>query len=308
MTRFFQTSLTIYRHTLKRFLPIHLALHWLMTRTFIPLLERARRFYTMKDDPFWFRLELLTNRHEAETVRHFEGHLKAGMVMLDVGAHVGYYTRRGAMLVGKNGRIIAFEPHPRTFKTLERNTAHFPQVSRAQLAVAESEGSAELFDYLVMSASGSLHYDESMVEQQKASLHKSDIAPRVATDFPVEKFTVRTVAIDDYLAELGIEQVDAVKMDIEGAEIGALRGMKKTIARSPHLMLIMEYNPTALKGFGFDPQAALHEVLQLGFTRMYAIEADGRLTDLTHDNTALAARTQSLLETMGVVNMRFTRE
>jgi FkbM family methyltransferase len=223
--------------------------------------------------------------------------------MLDVGAHVGYYARRAARLVGKEGKVFAFEPHPRTFGVLSRNVRRYPNVTPVQAALSDEEGSAELYDYLMMSASGSLHYDESLLELQKAHLTDSDVAPRISEGFPTQKYTVQTIAVDHYLAEQGIQSVDLVKMDIEGAEIGALRGMKTTIGSSPQMKLIMEYNPKALKAFDYEPQEALREVLGLGFATLQVIEPDGRLTDLTNDQVALNTLTGRLMENMGVVNL-----
>jgi hypothetical protein len=94
-------------------------------------------------------------------------------------------------------------------------------------------------------------------------------------------------------------------MDIEGAEIGALRGLRRTIAQSPGLQLIMEYNPQALKAFGHDPAAAFDEVLALGFTRAQIVHEDGTLSDVQRD--ALAALTGQLMQNMGVVNVLLTR-
>ena len=82
-----------------------------------------------------------------------------------------------------------------------------------------------------MSASGSLHYDAGLADQQRARMGAGDVAPRGGSDFEPQRYSVRTVAIDDCLAELGIAQVDLVKMDIEGAELAALRGMRRTIAK-----------------------------------------------------------------------------
>lgn len=274
-----------------------------MTHGVIPVLEKSSGFRTMPDDPFWFRLELLTNRHEVETIAQLDQLAAPGMTMLDIGAHVGYYSHRYAKRVGKNGRVLAFEPHPRTFAILQNNVARLPQVTAVQLALAEHEGTAELHDYLIMSASGSLHYDESMAALQKAQTHDTDIAPRIGQTFAAQTFTVRTTPIDDFLALQGIRQVDLVKMDIEGAEIGALRGMRQTIANSPNLKLIMEYNPQALQAFGHDPAAALQEVQSFGFAKVEAIELDGRLTDLTHEPDYLHTLTAQLTQNMGVINL-----
>lgn len=308
MTNVFDAGLTFYRKTFKRLRPVHLALHRFMTAGVIPLLERVQGFKTMPDDPFWFRLELLTGRHERETVAQIERLTKPGMTVLDIGAHVGYYARRCARLVGENGRVIAFEPHPRTFQTLNGNVNRFKNVTPFQLAVAESEGTAELFDYLMMSASGSLHYDESLRDLQKSQVATSDFAPRLAGDFQAEKFTVRTRPIDAVLAELGVSRVDVVKMDIEGAEMGALMGMQNTIAHSPGMHLIMEYNPQALKAFNYVPTEAIAQVRAMGFERVYIIEVNGSLTALDANTNQLETLTSRLMQHMDVVNLLFIRK
>lgn len=303
----FDASLRIYRQTVKRVRPAHLAMHRLMAGLVIPLLEQAKDFKTIPEDPFWFRLELLTKRHEIETRRQLTRLMRPGMVILDVGAHVGYYTRLFAVGTGDSGRVIAFEPHPRTHRTLQDNLRRLDNVTALQVAVAESAGQAELYDYLMMSASGSLHYDEAMAALQREQMGESDVAPRRQDGFEMQKYRVATAAIDQCLAEMNIKQVDLVKMDIEGAEMGALRGMRQTIARSPGLILVMEYNPQALQAFGHEPTDALRETLEMGFARVQAIEADGSLSDWTDDAAALRRRTAAMLEDMGVVNLLFQR-
>lgn len=300
-------SLNLYRKTVKRFPPAHRATHWMMNRGAIPLLEATSGFHTMPDDPFWFRLELLTKQHEKETVAQLDRWVQPGMTMLDIGAHVGYYTRRYAPIVGTHGRIFAFEPHPRTFAMLSRNVKALAHVTPIQAALAETEGTAVLHDYLIMSASGSLHYDETMVALQQAHMRTGDVAPRIGQEFTPQTFTVRTAPGDDLLATYGVKQVDVIKMDIEGAEISALRGLRQLITHSPGLKLVMEYNPAALTAFGHAPESALAEVLALGFQRVEAIEVDGSLRDLTGADTAVAELTAQLMAHMGVVNLLFSR-
>jgi len=308
MSLVFDSGLSLYRKTLKRIRPLHIAFHWVSTRLIIPLMQMVTGFKTMPDDPFWFRLELLVGRHERETIAQIDKLVKPGMVVLDIGAHVGYYARRCARLVGEEGKIICFEPHPRTFKMLMNNVTKYGNVLAAQVAVSDQDGTAELYDYLIMSASGSLHYDESLRDLQKSHTAAGDVAPRLARDLPVEKFTVQVTSVDKVLAEQSIEQVDVIKMDIEGAEINALRGMKTTIQKSPRLRLIMEYNPQALHASGMVPEDALQEVLDMGFRQVYAIEPTGDLTNLTDDQTAIKARTAALMEHMDVVNLLFMRD
>ena len=178
--RALDASLRLYRKTLKQIRPAHLALHRLMAGLVLPGLERARDFKTIAEDPFWFRLELLTGQHETETRRALERLTRPGMVALDIGAHIGYHTRLLARQVGAAGRVIALEPHPRTFETLRQNTRDLPNVTALQAAASESAGSAELHDYLMMSASGSLQYDQALAHQQRARMGAGDVAPRGA--------------------------------------------------------------------------------------------------------------------------------
>lgn len=304
--RVLDSSLWLYRKTVKRIRPAHSAMHRVMDRLLLPALERAQDFQTIAEDPFWFRLELLTRQHERETRQVLERLVRPGAVALDVGAHVGYYTRLLAEGTGAAGRVIAFEPHPRTFDVLRRNAGRLPNVTALRLAAAEGEGSAELYDYLMMSASGSLHYDEGLAHQQRARMGAGDLAPRREAGFEMERYGVRTVAIDDCLAELGVGRVDLVKMDIEGAELAALRGMRRTIAASPGLALVMEYNPAALAAFGHEPVEAIQEALDLGFRRARAIEAKGALRDWGAPSV-VARETARLQGEMAVVNLLFER-
>jgi FkbM family methyltransferase len=210
-------------------------------------------------------------------------------------------------IVGENGRVIAFEPNPNNHAMLKRNVAERKNVTLLQVALAENEGTAELHDYLMMSASGSLHYDETLREVQLSQSTKGDFAPRLGANFQPQTYTVRTAPVDDLLAELNISQVDIVKMDIEGAEMGALRGMKNTISNSPNLALVMEYNPLGLKAFGNEPVASLREVLAMGFSSLQVIEADGSLSDYTNNFEVLEKLTEKLMKHMGVVNLLLRR-
>ena len=304
--RVLDSSLWLYRKTVKRIRPAHGAMHRVMDRLLLPALERATDFKTIDEDPFWFRLELLTRQHERETRQLLERLIEPGSVALDVGAHVGYYSRLLAERAGAAGRVIAFEPHPRTFDVLRRNLSRLPNVTALRLAAAGGEGRAELYDYLMMSASGSLHYDECLAHQQREGMAAGDVAPRREAGFEMERYGVRTVAIDDCLAELGLGRVDLVKMDIEGAELAALRGMRRTIAASPGMALVMEYNPAALAAFGHEPVEAIQEALDLGFRRAWAIEAEGSLRDWG-EPSLVEKETARLRAGMAVVNLLFER-
>lgn len=303
-----QIGVELYRKTFKRIRGFHRAMHWLSTTLLFPILEGIQGFHTMPDDPFWFRLELLTGRHEPETAMQLRRLIKPGMTVLDIGAHVGYYTRMASDIVGEKGRVIAFEPNPHNHAMLKRNAGNRSNVTLMQVALAEEEGTAELYDYLMMSASGSLHYDETLREVQLSTTQRDvDFAPRLDSDFQPKTYTVRTASIDSLMQDVDVSQVDVIKMDIEGAEMGALRGMKQTIANSPELALVMEFNPLGLKAFDNVPHESLQEVLEMGFSSLFVIEADGSLIDYTNQSEQLQQLTEQLMSDMSVVNLLLTR-
>lgn len=305
-SRLFEQSLALYRRTIKRSYALHVITHWIVSRTVIPLLETQRRFKTVPDDPFWFRLELLLKRHEYETVQQLQALLKQGDIVLDIGAHIGYYSRIFGDLVGTEGRVLAFEPHPRTFTTLRRNTRRQMHIQLHQVAASDIREETELFDYLMMSASGSLHYDQTLAALQREQATEYAVAPRME-NFEPRVYTIQAVVLDDYLRTLGISQVNLIKMDIEGAELAALRGLQQTIKNSPNLYLIMEFNPKALRAFELDPVHVIPMVLEMGFATAHAIQPDGRLQNITTQDDAIRIMTAELEENLSVINLLFAR-
>jgi FkbM family methyltransferase len=300
--------LGLYRKTLKRFRPAHVVTHAMMTGGVLPLLEMLTDFRTMPNDPFWLRWELLMRRYEPGTAAQLDRLVRPGTVMLDVGAHVGYYARRYARTVGVRGHIFAFEPHPLTFATSSRNVRRLTNVTPVALALSDVQGTAQLHDFLLTSASSSLRYDRTTAALQESQRTSSDVAPRIGRSFIPRTYPVRTTTADAYLDEQRVERVDVIKLDVEGAEILVLRGMERSIARSPGRVLVMEYNPRALRAFGHEPEEALAEVLDLGFRRVQAIEPSGQVTDLTRDADRTRQLTRRLTAGLTVVNLLFTGE
>jgi FkbM family methyltransferase len=137
---------------------------------------------------------------------------RPGDVVLDVGAGVGDTTLLFSKLVGSTGRVVAIEAHPATFGWLERVCLlnGLENVAALQLAVSDREGELLISD------------DDTL---ENTVLDERGDVPSVA---------VRARRLDDVVPELGIEQIDLLKMNIEGAERLALRGMEETLARIRH--------------------------------------------------------------------------
>lgn len=132
---------------------------------------------------------------------------KPGHLVYDLGANVGYVSLLFARAVGEEGRVFAFEPLPANLERLRQNLALNPglHVEIIPKAAADRSGHAQF----------ALHNSDDMgkLEDDEAGSGKT--------------IEVETIAIDDFAAKHPTPQL--VKIDIEGAELLALKGMQRTL-------------------------------------------------------------------------------
>lgn len=204
------------------------------------------------------RWEMLTGRYEQESVALFKRVLKSGMVVVDIGAHIGYFTRLFSKLVGKEGKVLAFEADPFIFALLQKNIRRFPNVAARQLAVSDQSGTMDFYHSEAKSGCGSL-------------------VPELPVSFKKTKLQVPGGALDSLLENAGIEHVDLIKMDIEGGEPHALLGMRKMLARNPDIILVTEFAPEWLRAGGMEPLQFLAELKHFGFN-VFAVVTDALIS------------------------------
>lgn len=250
------------------------------------VLSRATQFRTTEEDPLWVRMRLLTHTYEVDTVRLVRRIAKPGMVALDIGANVGYYTRLLSTLVESSGLVVAFEPQPRNFALLRQNTGALNNVNLIEMAVGQLEGRAILYDSLSESGGSSLRYDPGRVAELRDSLGGRALAPRVLDNLATFTYDVKTVSVDSFLSKQQIRQVHIVKMDIEGAELDALRGMEDIVQASKHMAMFIELNPRALRQFDSDPLQLWSKLCDMNF-EVWAIYPAQSLTRLTNKDSVL---------------------
>jgi FkbM family methyltransferase len=163
-------------------------------------------------------------------------HVKKGDVVLDLGANVGFLTLVAAALTGHTGRVVSYEPFPATAAALRANVSanQLPFVDVVEAAVADEAGSQRL------------HLNSS---DQDASLIGDG---NVGVDVDV-------VTIDSEMRRLGLTP-NVVKIDVEGAELAVIHGMRATLATARPIIVcevhvgIANLNdpvPTALREAGY---------------------------------------------------------
>jgi FkbM family methyltransferase len=159
--------------------------------------------------------------------------IRAGDIVVDGGSNVGFFALLAARLLGKNGRVFAFEPDPESFLLLRRNVE-----SNGLL------GTVQLEERALTDANGSFDFSVAVQEPMLSSL-----VARAQVDSRVIR--VHGVRLDDYFVMNGIEKADVIKLDLEGAEPLALEGMTSALATAR--LIIFEVNEPQLAGVGVDP-------------------------------------------------------
>ena len=208
-----------------------------------PVDENGRRYYINGYMP----RERLT--------RHFERLLRPGDCVLDIGANAGYYTLAAAKLVGANGCVHAFEASPVIFDRLRRNAMLNPHANIHVHYAAVSDKPGEV----------SFH---TAVADRTGYSSIRDLGADTASIA-----TVPALAIDTLLAE--IAPVRLVKIDVEGAELMVLKGMRGLIERDrPYF--IAEIDDAFLREMGADAGQQCRFFTDRGY-KLYRIVARGEL-------------------------------
>jgi FkbM family methyltransferase len=213
-------------------------------------------------------------RHDANK-RLFLRLVRPGDVVFEVGPNRGYYTCLFSRLVGRTGRVHAFEPVPESYAILQEALTGEPTGANvdAQLcAVADHEGSATVF--------------VPGVDDGQASLRRHS-AGSWAGASSVRELTCSTITLDAYASRRGIERNDLLKCDVEGAELLVLRGAEAVLARcQPALHLEMSGHwPRA---FGYQREDLLRWLGDFGYVDLRLVRREG-LTPLHLDSGFAAA-------------------
>jgi len=153
--------------------------------------------------------------------------LAPGTTFVDIGANIGWFSLLAASVVGPGGRVFAVEPNPRNVALLRQSVKdnRFDNIEVLDIALGERAGAAAL-----------------ETDGSNGRLIPIDGPPSQAV---AASFVVATYPLDTLLNEAGAGRVDAMKIDVEGAEPLVMRGATRTISEH-RPVLISEFYPLAL--------------------------------------------------------------
>jgi FkbM family methyltransferase len=204
---------------------------------------------------------VLAGSFETAELTFVDRFLKPGMTVLDIGAHHGLYTLLASKRVGSKGRVFAFEPSPRERSALRLNVRLNKglnlsgNVTVQGFAVGNEDVEVDLF-----------------VAEDWAAGYNSLRPPNVSVTTSTTR--VHVVRLDDWLARHKIDHVDFIKLDIEGAELAALRGAQRLLEVRPRPVLLVEVYDIRTQPWGY-PAREIVQLLDRAGYRWFSLCEDG---------------------------------
>ncbi len=174
-------------------------------------------------DPSRIRAYILGDYEPAITTS-LQASCQPGMVVADIGAHHGYFSLLMAGLVGPEGMCVSFEASRANADRIARSIAH-NKVANLRLeraAVSDIDGSIRFGLHDALQDMGRIQ--GLIPDQDRAMFSKEE--------------TVRAVSMDGYWAEHGLQRLDVAKIDVEGAELAVIRGMRSLLATARPMLII----------------------------------------------------------------------
>ncbi len=217
------------------------------------------RIYVDSEDIGVSRSLLMWGTYEDYVTNFLQKAVKKGMVVLDVGANIGYYTILASRLVGDEGMVFAFEPEPRNYALLcqNLNANRCNNVLAVQKAVYRRNSQVKL------------HLDRTNFGAH--SLLSTNVFDHC------DAIEVEAVSLDDFFRDRGLN-VDVVKMSVQGLEMGVLQGMTNMIRHHKDLKIITAFWPAGLSRSGSSPMEFIDSLKRYGF-RIFEIGPCMKITE-----------------------------
>ncbi len=205
---------------------------------------------------------------EPSTVSAYRRLLAPGATVLDIGANIGAHTLHLARAVGPAGRVVAFEPTESALQRLAANVRLNPDLE-ARIGIHQ----------LMLLASD----DEPLPDQVVSSW---PLLPRhelhaIVPGRPQATTGAEACSLDRALADLGVDDVDLVKLDVDGYECDVLDGAQATLARHRPLIL-SELAPFVLEEVGRDVRELVERFDDHGY-ELWDLKGERRVDDAQID-------------------------
>lgn len=207
-------------------------------------------------EPLYFFYKKKNESFEINLIKNI---IKKNDTVIDIGANIGFYTKLFAHIVGPQGRVYAFEPDPKNFHHLKKNTQSLKNVIIENKAISAYSGKIKLYH-------SELNVDHRVYPNKNCTNYQE----------------IECTSIDDYFSNFNMPEIHLIKIDIQGYEPYAIKGAIDTIKNNKSLKLITEFWPYGLNEVG-SSAIEYFNLLQNYFNKIYLINTN-ELNELNLSN------------------------
>jgi len=185
--------------------------------------------------------------------------LRTNDVFIDIGANIGYFSLLSAKIL-PSIKVFSFEPVKDLFQKMNENFS----LNDSKNIVAISAAVGEMNEQRELYLSAPDNLGMSSFQQPE--------------NYSGKKEKVEVIAFDDWFKTSGLKKISLIKLDIEGSELAALKGMR-VVLEEQKPALVVEINPETLSQFGLKPLDIYNYLNQLNFDG-FLISENSRLEHL----------------------------
>ncbi len=198
-------------------------------------------------------------KQDAFEISLMKKYIQSGDKVLDIGANIGFYAEILSTLVGTKGKVHCFEPDGINFGHLKKRCENLLNVSINQKAVADKTQKIKIY------TSKQLNVDHRTYKPDEYD----------------QEIDIDAISIDDYLSLNSQDsEMNFIKMDIQGFEMSAVKGMEKTLLKSD-IKMLSEFWPFGMRKAGTSVLEYYRFLRQYNFY-VYLIE-NQQLIELSED-------------------------
>ncbi len=184
---------------------------------------------------------MFKNKQDSFEIELLKKHIHKSDFVLDIGSNIGFFSKILSQMVGPNGKVHCFEPDKTNFNHLQDYCKHLGNV------------------HLVNKAVGAKNENLKIYTSKKLNVDHRTYKPE---EFDKE-IEIEAVSIDEYLGEN--KKIHFIKMDIQGFEMQAIKGMEKTLTENHEVKIISELWPYGLSKAGSSATEYFNFLTQKGF-------------------------------------------
>lgn len=213
--------------------------------------------YIAYPDSSFGGLVVYTRLPEFYEMNYFDNIIETNDTVIDVGVHMGDYTLLAASNIS-SGQVLAFEPSKEALRVLSQN-----------IAVNGYNRKVRVYPVVASDKNGNIDFVDN---------DRSEISHINFSKTSKSSIKVKTVKIDDVISDESIKSVKIIKIDVEGAELFVLKGMKESLSKGIIKQMLIEVNSDC-ENYGISPEDTFNFIKSFGY-KLYYFDNEGKLKKL----------------------------